>query len=342
MHRSETKAVIEPALPAAIERAADHLRAGDLVALPTETVYGLGADATNAHAVARIFEAKGRPRFNPLIAHVSGLDEAREIAHLSGLARAVTEAFWPGPLTIVAPKREDAPIADLVTAGLDTVALRAPSHTVAQALLRTTGRPIAAPSANVSGRVSPTTALHVAEGLGDKVAMILDGGPCAIGLESTIVGVFERSLTILRPGAITAEMLEKAVGPVIEPAQPGLKPTAPGQLTRHYAPATPVILNATRAGPEDAVLAFGPDPISGGSTMRNLSADGSLIEAAANLFRFLRELDASGARRIAVMPIPQERVGVAINDRLTRAAATAPDPGPSVQDTPDEEPRVRP
>lgn len=312
---------IRPATADAIDDAAAALREGRLVAFPTETVYGLGADATNARAVAAIFEAKGRPRFNPLIAHVADAEDAARFAVLERTARALTEAFWPGALTLVLKKQPNCPIADLATAGLDTVALRVPSHPIARALIRAAGRPIAAPSANRSGHVSPTTAAHVEADLGDKVAMILDDGPCAIGVESTVVDVSGPEPVMLRAGGVTREAIEAVLrSPLAAHLDDDDRPASPGQLASHYAPSAAVRLNASTARPGEAFLAFGPNAANSDGPMINLSPSGDLIEAAANLFAALRALDASGAATIAVMPIPERGLGEAINDRLRRAA----------------------
>lgn len=323
--------------PATIEEAAALLRAGALVAFPTETVYGLGADATQGRAVAAIYEAKGRPRFNPLIAHVADLAGADAIAELAGSARRLAEAFWPGPLTLVLPHRAGSPIASLVTAGLDTIAVRVPSHPVALDLLRATGRPVAAPSANRSGHVSATTAAHVAADLGDRVAMILDDGPTAHGIESTILDVTSGEWPVLlRPGAVTAEAIADIMGRMpTRPSQSaaGDRPSAPGQLESHYAPALPVRLAATSPREGEALLAFGPYAPAYDGPLLNLSPRGDLAEAAANLFAALRRLDRSGATGLAVMPIPEHGLGAAINDRLRRAAAPRPFPQPNQQDS---------
>jgi L-threonylcarbamoyladenylate synthase len=305
----------------AVARAARVLRAGGLVAFPTETVYGLGADATNGRAVAAIFEAKGRPRFNPLIAHVASIDAAAELGELEGAARALAEAFWPGPLTLVLRKRPGCPIAELATAGLDTVAVRVPAHPVAQALLRAAGVPIAAPSANRSGHVSPTTAAHVAADLGDRVTLILDGGPTPLGLESTVVDVTGSAPVVLRLGAVARADLARALGRRIEAATGAAgAPASPGMLARHYAPAARLRLDAREVEDGEALLAFGPRLPPHRGPAVNLSPAGDLLEAAAGLFAALRTLDASGAEAIAVMPIPEQGLGEAINDRLRRAA----------------------
>jgi len=299
-----------------LDRAAALLRAGELVAFPTETVYGLGADATNDRAVAEIFEAKGRPRFNPLIAHVADLAAARRVAVFDARAEAVAAAFWPGPLTLVLPMREEAGISPLVTAGLETLAVRVPTHPVAQGLLRAFGGPVAAPSANPSGRVSPTRAEHVLAGLDGRIAALVDGGPCAVGVESTILGLAGQP-ALLRPGGVPAEALEAALGMKLAAGGSAETPSAPGQLASHYAPVALIRLNAVTAAPGEVMLGFGP--VAGDLT---LSKTGDLVEAAANLFHLLREADrlAKGGR-IAVAPVPEEGLGRAINDRLRRAAA---------------------
>lgn len=314
MIATRTLAADTPGLAAA----ADLLRAGGLVAFPTETVYGLGGDARSDLAVARIFEAKGRPRFNPLIVHLPDLATAERFALFDDRARALAAAFWPGPLTLVLPLRPDAGLSPLVTADLPSVAIRVPAHPLAQALLRAFGGPLAAPSANPSGRVSPTRAAHVTEGLSGRIAAILDGGACAVGVESTILGL-DGPATLLRPGGVPAEAIEALIGPLAAGGS-AVKPTAPGQLASHYAPAAAVRLNAATARPGETRLGFGPetDPAS-----LNLSPTGDLTEAAANLFHLLREADriAGPTGTIAVAPIPETTLGRAINDRLRRAAA---------------------
>jgi len=292
--------------PEAIAEAAALIATGQIVAMPTETVYGLAADATHGEAVARIYEAKGRPSFNPLIVHVPGLDEARKIGRLDAQAEALAERHWPGPLTLVVPLRENARIASLVTAGLPTIALRAPAHPAMRDLLARTGRPLAAPSANASGRISPTRAPHVLASLGGRIPLIVDGGATAHGLESTIVAATGGALRLLRPGPIDLGLDLRAGGGV----------EAPGQLASHYAPSKPLRLNAEEAGADEWLIGFGD--VSGDST---LSANGNLVEAAANLFERLHEAEASAAARIAVAPLPEEGLGAAINDRLRRAAA---------------------
>jgi L-threonylcarbamoyladenylate synthase len=309
---------------ASIDEAARLIREGDLVAFPTETVYGLGGDATNERAVAKIFEAKGRPQFNPLISHVLDAGEARRLVQWSDVADRLAARFWPGPLTLVLPRAKGSPIALLATAGLDTAAIRAPAHPMAQALIRAAGRPIAGPSANRSGAVSPTRAEHVAESLGDRVKLILDGGPCEVGLESTVLDLTTAMPTLLRPGGATREAIEEVIGPVaLSHAVPSGNAAhkSPGQLASHYAPARPVRLNATSVTADEGLLAFGPRPPAGANQVLNLSVSGDLTEAAANLFAHLRALDQPANARIAVMPIPQTGLGLAINDRLRRAAA---------------------
>jgi len=299
-----------------IERAAEVLRTGGLVIFPTETVYGVGCDATNPQAVARLYAAKGRPQFNPLIAHVADLAAAEREAVLHPKTRALAERFWPGPLSIVAPRRGESAVAELACAGLATIALRAPSHPTARALLAAFGKPIAAPSANRSGRVSATTAAHAAEDLGSAVGAVLDAGPSPIGLESTIVSVDDSgTATLLRIGAITREQIEAVTGPL---AQPGGSIEAPGMLASHYAPHARLRLDADAPRAGEAYLAFGSHAPAGGLT---LSATGDLVEAAANLYAHLRALDASGAQVIAVASIPAHGLGEAIRDRLARAAA---------------------
>jgi L-threonylcarbamoyladenylate synthase len=308
---------IRAADDAAIAAAAGMLRSGGLVAFPTETVYGLGADATNDRAVAAIFAAKGRPTFNPLIVHVGDLSDAQRLVSFTPTAQKLAEAFWPGALTLVLPRKPDAGISYLTSAGLDTLAVRMPSNPVARKLLAATKRPLAAPSANISGRVSATTAAHVAEELADVIELILDGGATRLGLESTVIGFDDGSPILLRPGAVTREEIEAVAGPLGTPRSDTI--SSPGQLASHYAPRAVLRLNARDVGTGEALLAFGT-PLTGAKAVRNLSPAGDLTEAAANLFAMLRELDASGASSIAVMPIPQRGLGEAINDRLARAA----------------------
>jgi L-threonylcarbamoyladenylate synthase len=282
-------------------------------------VYGLGGDATNERAIAAIFSAKGRPRFNPLIVHVGGLAEAEPFALFNAAAHRAAERFWPGPLSLVLPRRQGRGLSLLASAGLDTVAIRAPNHPVTQALLREAGRPIAAPSANRSGRVSPTEAAHVAEELGEKVALILDGGATPVGLESTVLDLSGETPALLRPGAVTLEELTELLGPIAAPGAGA--PKSPGMLRSHYAPVLPVRIAAIEARPGEALLAFGPDVPPGFAEVLWLSRSGDLTEAAANLFAMLRRLDRPGFTGIAVMPIPEHGLGRAINDRLRRAAA---------------------
>ncbi len=302
---------------AGLGRAATILRQGGLVAFPTETVYGLGADARNDHSVARIFEAKQRPGFNPLIVHLPDLAAAREIACFDDTALRLAESFWPGALTMVLPLRQDAGIAPLVTAGQRSIALRVPDHALAQALLHQIGCPIAAPSANPSGRISPTSAAHVASGLSGRIEAILDGGSCPVGLESTIVATAPGP-TLLRPGGLPVEAIEACLGaPLARPAAPET-PSAPGQMSSHYAPRARLRLNATKRRKDELLLGFGAL-----TADLNLSPTGDLTQAAANLFGYLHALDAQGAP-IAVAPIPETGLGRAINDRLRRAAAPRP------------------
>lgn len=295
------------------------MRTGRLVAFPTETVYGLGGDATNNHTVAAIFAAKARPRFNPLIVHVRDLAEAETLAAFNSIARRAAARFWPGPLTLVLPRQSCARLSLLASAGLDTVAIRVPAHPVAQALLRDTGRPIAAPSANRSGRISPTSAAHVAEDLGDDVALILDDGPTPVGIESTVLDLSAEAPALLRPGAVTFEALTELLGPIAVPSS--ALPKSPGMLASHYAPRLPVRLAAAKACPGEGLLAFGPNAPPGFAEVLWLSRAGNLAEAAANLFAMLRRLDRPAFTGIAVMPIPEHGLGRAINDRLRRAAA---------------------
>jgi len=306
--------------PPSIDEAASLLRAGALVAFPTETVYGLGGDATNDRAVAAIFAAKERPRFNPLIIHVAAAEDAFALARFDARAELLARRFWPGPLTLVLPRAAGCAVSLLASAGLDTLALRMPAHALACALIRRAGRPIAAPSANRSGRVSPTTAEAVAAELDGRIAAILDGGPCRVGIESTILDLSGVRPCLLRPGGVTREALEAAVGPVALPALDA-KPRAPGMLARHYAPQLKLRLAARAVAPGEALLAFGSDPPPGAAHTLSLSASGDLVEAAANLFSAMRALDRPEFTAIAVMPIPERGLGVAINDRLRRAAA---------------------
>ncbi len=316
--------VVLPTDADGIARAAALLHGGGLVAFGTETVYGLGADAMNAEAVTGIFAAKGRPRFNPLICHYPDADAA--FAHVvpTATAQLLAAALWPGPLTLVLPRRADCPVALLTSAGLDTLAVRVPAQETALALLRAVGRPVAAPSANRSGLVSPTTAADVLDELGGRIDAVLDSGACPVGVESTVLDLSSARPTLLRPGGATLEAIEALIGPVADGSGPAPVMRSPGMLASHYAPALPVRLHARDLHPDEALLAFGP-PLPGARVTFNLSERGDLTEAAARLFAGLRWLDAEAARqgmpRIAVMPVPETGLGRAINDRLRRAAA---------------------
>lgn len=318
----------------ALQEASALLKAGALVAIPTETVYGLGANALDGAAVARIFAAKGRPSFNPVIVHVPDTQRAQDYVVMDARAKAVAAVFWPGPLTMILPRRPDCAVSELCSAGLPTLAIRVPAHPVALALLRECGLPIAAPSANISGKVSATTPQHVAEGLGDQVGMVLAAGPCEVGLESTVLDLSGDKPLVLRPGAITAEQIADVLGCDVayDFGDHGDDVKSPGQLLKHYAPSIPVRLNAVDVAPGEALLAFGSLKfmgIKGGgfardlpdTALRNLSDNADLHQAAANLFRMLRELDRPEHTQIAVMNIPDQGLGIAINDRLKRAAA---------------------
>ena len=321
------KTQILPAGEAAVAAAACSLAEGGLVAFPTETVYGLGADATNPAAIARLYQAKGRPSFNPLIAHVRDIGAAMRIARFDASATALAKAFWPGPLTLVLPKARDCAVADLATAGLETIAIRVPAHPLAREILRAFGGPVVAPSANLSGHVSPTTAAHVQSDLAGRIDLIVDGGAVEVGVESTIVGCFDAPM-LLRPGGVPRGEIERVLGRNL--AQPPGdadndtgQPLAPGMLASHYAPRTRVRLDAGRVEAGEVLLAFGRGSVPGvdaATIVMNLSPRGDLAEAAANLFGYLRALDTRGARAIAVMPVPQDGLGEAINDRLRRAA----------------------
>ncbi|PWE49328.1 threonylcarbamoyl-AMP synthase [Thioclava sp. NG1] len=301
-------------------QAAALLRAGELVAMPTETVYGLAGDARNDRAVAAIFAAKGRPKFNPLIVHLPSIEAAEEIAVVSDDARQIAARYWPGPLTLVLPLRPDAGLSDLVTAGHDTVAIRLPAHPVARALLTEFGGPLAAPSANPSGKISPTTAQHVIDGLDGKIAAVIDGGPCVVGVESTILALDPPAL--LRPGGVAAEEIEALIGQPLPTGGDASKPNAPGQLKSHYAPGAAVLLDVTAPRPDAVWIGFGGDCP---TADLNLSPSGDLTEAAANLFAMLRKGDALAKTRgldtLAFAPVPETGLGRAINDRLRRAAA---------------------
>ena len=313
---------------ASIADAARILAGGGLVAFPTETVYGLGADATDGVAVARLYEAKGRPAFNPLIAHVLDAHTAQRLAHFDAVATRLAAAFWPGPLTLVLPRAAGCPVAPLATAGLDTLAVRVSSHPVTRAILEAFGRPIVAPSANRSGHVSPTTAAHVLADLAGRIDLIVDGGPTPVGVESTVVACLGEPM-LLRPGGLPRDAIERALKNKLRAAPPAgadndAAPLSPGMLATHYAPRARLRLNAEYAKPGEALLAFGPVAPADAARAKvalNLSARGDLIEAAANLFAHLRALDSAGASAIAVMPVPSEGLGEAINDRLARAAA---------------------
>lgn len=316
-----------------LEQAADILKSGGLVGMPTETVYGLAANAFDGKAVARIFEAKGRPSFNPLITHVNDVDAVLDLAEMNDHARILADAFWPGPLTMILPRKEGSGLSDLVTAGLDTVAVRVPAQKTARALIKACGFPLAAPSANKSGSLSPTAPAHVVQSLGDGVDLVLADGSCSVGLESTVVDCSGDVPVILRPGGITAEDVSRALGFSVEYdlGEKGDDVKSPGQLLKHYAPNIPVRLNAVDVEEGEALLAFGSVKFmgvkNGGAAadlpadhIRNLSKEGDLYEAAANLFAYMRDLDKAEFKRIAVMNIPESGIGVAINDRLRRAA----------------------
>ncbi len=306
---------IQPIKGDSLEKAAEALRAGDLVILPTETVYGLAADASNPEAVTKIFEAKGRPRFNPLIAHVADLEAAESIAVFDERARALAKAFWPGPLTIVAPVKDTGAVSDLARAGLDSVAIRVPAHETARDLMKLFGGAVVAPSANRSGRPSPTTFEDAVEETGASAGAVVDGGPCAEGVESTVVSILGEQVALLRPGTTTREQLEAVVGELAVTAEEGHR--SPGRLTLHYAPDAPVRINAIDVRDGELMLGFGEGV---GETRWSLSPTGDLREAAANLFRMLREADRTKPAGIAVSPIPETGLGEAINDRLKRAA----------------------
>lgn len=314
--------------PADLDRAAELLRAGALVAFPTETVYGLGADATSDAAVAAIFAAKDRPRFNPLIIHVVDIAAARRLVTFNGLAERLAERFWPGPLTLVLPRAPHSPVSLLASAGLDSLAIRVPAHPLPRALIRAVGRPIAAPSANRSGRVSATTADHVLDELGGRIAAVLDGEQCRVGVESTVLDATASPPRLLRPGGAAIEAIEAMIGPVARIQAAGAAaegaPRSPGMLASHYAPSLPLRLEARSAAPTEALLAFGEHAPAGAKETLWLSRTGDPVEAAANLFAALRALDRPDFSAIAVMPIPERGLGLAINDRLRRAAAPRP------------------
>jgi L-threonylcarbamoyladenylate synthase len=314
-----TAPVLEPTA-AHLAQAATALREGKLVAFPTETVYGLGGDATSDRAVAAIYAAKGRPSFNPLIVHVGNFAAAAKLVEVTPQAETLARKFWPGALTLVLPRKAHCGLSLLVSAGLDSAAIRVPAHPAAQGLLSMSGLPLAAPSANPSGKMSPTRAEHVAATLGDKVAAIIDGGPCKVGIESTVVSLLNATPRILRPGGVTAEQISEALQMAVEAGSESGPLHSPGQLESHYAPILPLRLNADSVGAGEALLAFGAKPPAAAHVL-NLSKGGDLQEAAANLFAMLRELDRPDFTGIAVMPIPETGLGVAINDRLRRAAA---------------------
>jgi len=307
--------------PSDVDEAARLIRRGELVAFPTETVYGLGGDATNDRAVAAIFAAKDRPRINPLIVHVADAAEAEALAAFDGRATNLAARFWPGPLSLVLPRRAPCAVSLLASAGLETVALRVPAHRLALEFIRAAGRPLAAPSANRSGRVSPTTADHVVSELGGRIAAILDGGPCRIGVESTVLDLCGKEARLLRPGGLALEAIEALIGPVVRGRDPSGALRSPGMLASHYAPSLPLRLGALSVAPDEALLAFGPNVPHGAARVLSLSETGDVVEAAANLFAALRALDRGDYRAIAVMPIPEDGLGLAINDRLRRAAA---------------------
>ena len=304
--------------PQDIAAAAEALRRGELVAFPTETVYGLGADAGNDQAVARVYAAKGRPAFNPLIAHVPSAAAAFRLGEFSPEAQALAETFWPGPLSLVVPRSTGCPVSLLASSGLDSIAIRVPAHPVALALLEAAGRPVVAPSANPSGRISPTTAEHVRRHLKDKVAVVLDGGRCRVGVESSVVSLLADGPRLIRHGGVPRTDIERCLGHAILVETHAARPHAPGQLLSHYAPHAELRLNAEAPREGEAYLGFGPLHARGPWT---LSASGDLVEAAANLFRLLHEIDATGISSIAVAPVPHHGLGEAINDRLQRAAA---------------------
>ena len=302
-----------------LQRARLAIQAGDIVAFPTETVYGLGADATNNQAVAKIFKTKGRPRFNPLIVHVLNENDAKNLVSWNTVANKLSRAFWPGPLTLVLPRLPGCKVSFLASAGRDTLAIRVPSHNLARKLLSSTDCPIAAPSANKFGRMSPTTALHVDEEFGPELTLILDGGPCALGLESTVVDLPTKRPVLLRPGSITNEEIGTVIGPIATATQHS-KIKSPGMLDRHYAPKASLRLNVNAPVDGEVLVGFGPLAPDGAV---NLSPTGDLLEAATNFFSTLRELDSAGNKKLAIMPIPTSGLGFAINDRLKRAASDA-------------------
>ena len=307
--------------PEAIDEAGWLLRKGKLVAIPTETVYGVGANANDGRAVGRVFDVKVRPRFNPLIVHYPDPERAWEDVVFNDHAERLADAYWPGPLTLVLPRCANAPVSLLASADLDTLGIRVPDHAVARAIVGAAGVGICAPSANLAGEVSPTTAAHVAESLGDRIAMIVDGGACRIGVESTVVDLSGQHPTMLRPGGVTQAAIESLIGPLAEPETQNTGPKSPGRLQSHYATKLPIRLEISAVRPGEALLAFGPHQIEGAAVELNLSPAGDIVEAAANLFAMLRALDREEYRGIAVMPVPDEGLGQALNDRLRRAAS---------------------
>lgn len=324
-HITPDSTVIRQASPATIKNAASILKKGKLVAFPTETVYGLGADATNDTAIGKVYEAKNRPRSNPLIIHVASLESAKRIAVLDERANMLALKFWPGALTMILPRQRQCQVSKQACAELDTIAVRIPGNETALALLRETARPIAGPSANASGRTSPTIAEHVIHSLGEAVSFVLDGGPCRVGIESTVINLSEDDPVLMRPGGIPVSDLEALVGPLALPFNTNeSEPTSPGSAKSHYAPGLPVRLEAFNVDSDESLLAFGPHPPKGAGKMLNLSSAGDLNEAASNLYRMMTELDDPKFRQIAVMPMPESGVGRAINDRLRRAAAPRP------------------
>ena len=299
-----------------ISHAAKLLKSGQLVAFPTETVYGLGADATNDSAVASIYEKKGRPSFNPLIAHVDGIEMAEKYVKISPLALKLMQTFWPGPLTLVLKRKARCKVSLLASAGLDTLAVRCPNNHIALELISKFGKPVVAPSANKSGRISPTTAGHIMDDYGNEAPFTLDGGPCQVGVESTVLLCDDDNVAVLRYGGLAVEEIEKLIGPVIRPEKDENAPHSPGQLKSHYAPNIPLRMNANEVFEGEALLGFGNAP----NAVLNLSETENLTEAAANLFSMMHQLDNDKYMGIAVMPIPMEGLGLAINDRLKRAS----------------------
>jgi len=317
----KTHSKIQPSNGDNIDKASKLIKSGKLVAFPTETVYGLGADATNDKAIASIYKAKERPQFNPLISHIADTKNIEEYVEWTSEAQKLSDIFWPGSLTMILKRKKDSPISLLASAGLDTIAIRCPDNEIALDLIKKSNCPIAAPSANASGTISPTKAIHVEESIGDNIDLILDGGACKIGIESTVLSLYNDRPTILRNGAITSEDLEKHITLFKQDLHDETSPKSPGMMLKHYAPKTPIRLNASNAKDDEAFLTFGNDTnYIGGKIRLNLSKKGSLTEAASNLFSMLRELDKENISSIAVMPIPKKELGIAINDKLKRAA----------------------